>query len=270
MGKSFETIVAQVTAPGGTLTAAAALSGNSLTIRNGNKPAELVSVWGRHQAVGNARITSPLMHDTSVGITYRHASMAGAAPRIAIPSLRARQKFEAQDTLSVSISGSATAGDIEQVCLSLFYPDLPGVDGLFIDHAGLTRRLRNLYSATIALATVATGQYGTAEGIVSDMDSIKANTEYAVLGVTMDSVSSAWTGVRLVGPDWGNLGICVPALDPVAGEPAWFVSLSDATGLPCIPVFNSANKAVTTVQAFGDENAVTGTSLSVLLAELSK
>lgn len=269
MGKAFETVTAQVTAPGSTLTLATALTGNSMVIRNGNKPAELVTAWGQHQGAGNVRLTSPLMHDNTVGITWRHYGGVNNPPAMALNPSRSRQKLEAQDTLSLSISGSATAGDIEQVSVTLFYSDLPGVDGSFIDSAALTRRMKNLYSSVSSLAVVTTGQYGTAEGIVSDMDSLKANTEYAVLGIGGDTTSYGWTGVRLVGPDWGNLGICVPSLDVVNGALSWFVDMSDATGLPCIPVFNSANKAVTTVAAYGNEN-MTALSISVLLAELSR
>lgn len=41
----------------------------------------------------------------------------------------------------------------------------------------------------------------------------------------------------------------------------------DELGLPCIPVFNSSNRATTFVDAAGNENATTY-SLGVLLAEL--
>ena len=87
------------------------------------------------------------------------------------------------------------------------------------------------------------------------IDNFKANTDYALLGIMVDTRVGV---VRIQGVDVGNLGIGVP------GEPTqrhvyanFFERLSNATGKPCIPVFNSANKAGILVDATGNQAAIT-------------
>lgn len=248
MGKALEVITVQATAPGaGALFLAAA--GNSLTIRDTVQPAWLAAVWGRRQTVGFFRLTSPLLHDAVVGVQMG----LGSSGEIRVQHVGCYQRLYAQDTLVAFGSGSAVAGDIEQNSFLVAYEDLPGVDGYFIDEAELDRRADDLYAFqnTLALGTV--GGYSGSELINAEQDQLKANTDYAILGWTIQV--GALT-VRYIGQDWGNLGVGGPAQPSDDTSERWFVKLSRECGMPLIPVFNSSNKSSLFIDGATDENGV--------------
>jgi hypothetical protein len=138
----------------------------------------------------------------------------------------------------------------------LYYEDLPGVSGRFIDNdllnsAGLNRIGQEVSVTTTAASGAYTGQVA----INSTNDNFKANTDYALLGALVDTRVGT---VRIQGVDTGNLGLGIP------GEPTqrhvmsnWFQRLSVAYKVPLIPVFNSANKSAILVDATGHTAAVT-------------
>lgn len=241
MGKALELITVRATAPS-TGAAFAAISGNSLTVRNSRGTARILAGWQTAQTAGFRRITSPLLHDGTVGM-----QMCGGVGATIYPFLG--QKVEPQDTLSVYGTGSATAGDMEFASLLIHYPDLAGVDGRFIGVAELERRKESILAVPSTIATPTTGEYGVAEAINAEADQFKANTDYALLGATVQVGAAA---IRWVGPDFGGLGVGMPGLKMERAD--WFVWLSEHYGLPCIPVINSANRAMTMVDAVVDEN----------------
>lgn len=257
MGRAIEIITAQATAPGATFTAMAAVTGNSLTVRETRKSVQMVSLFQSRQAAGGTRITSPLMHDNTIAVQLLGSTAAKPFVIMAAP-----QQLFAQDTLSVQATGSATAGDIELSSYLNIYEDLPGVDGNFIDVATLKRRGVNIFANTISIATGTAGGYSGSVAVNSAQDVFKANTDYALLGYTV-SVNAAHA-VRYSGPDWGNLGVGGPAFAQNAGDRTddWFVKLALMYGR-CIPVMNSANKGITTIDAAQDENGGDPTVTSI-------
>jgi len=266
MGRALETITVFATAPN-TGAAGAAATGNSLTIRNTDKPAWLLAISGLQQATaGFNRLTSPQLHDTTTGIQVQFAASQASEFSLWTP-----QRLYSQDTLTDTISGSNTAGDIETRQLLVAYDDLPGVDANLIDVATLRKRIDSLYSVPISLTAVATGQYGTAAAVNASADQFKANREYAVLGIAGTATGVA--GVRISGPDLGNLGIVTPSLplETDASE-GWWPKTAMRAQWPTIPVFNSANKALTFLQSVGNENAATftGTLLMALLSDTGR
>jgi hypothetical protein len=249
MGRALELITFQATAPGSTPAAASALTGDSGTIRNAIKKQRLLAAWAQRQTQGLTRITSPLLHDNARGIQYLTNSGITDICIIDAPF----QELVAQDTLSVAISGSATAGDIEQSAMLIQYDDLPGIDGNFIDAATLARRAVARFSVTVTLTAVATGQYSTAAAINATEDYFKANTEYAIVGVQGSALCTSY-GVRA--PDWGNLRIGMfGGINKGETTNNWFKILSMNGGGQCIPVFNSSNKGSVLCDFSDDENA---------------
>lgn len=250
MGKALELISFQATAPAAGAPMVA-VAGNSLTLRDSRAPLWLVAFWQRRQASGFTRLTSPLLHDAVVGIQCVGPIGNTLHVRNSI------QRLFTQDALTAFGSGSAVAGDIEQSCILAAYEDLPGVNSNLIDEAELLRRGEEIYSWTNTLALGTTGGYSGAEAVNSEQDQFKANQEYAIIGYQVSVTAAA---VRWVSSDFGNLGVGGPA-PAGAGEFSfmthnWFVGLSNFSGMPLIPVFNSSNKALTLVDGLTDENGV--------------
>ena len=215
MGTALEVISGFTTAAGATQTALTMATGDSLTIRATlpEKKVWLLNAWVDAQAAGVVRIRSPKMHDAVHGIRMR-TTISEAKPLLPYD---VNQRLYAQDVLTVDLSGSATAGDIETVVLLLYYEDLPGIAARLISGPEVDRRI-----------------------VIS------------------------WKGA-----DTGNLRVGGPG-DELARQMTaeWFVRLSRLTGMPMIPVFNSANKAAITVEVASDENAASPKVTSIF-AELA-
>lgn len=264
MGRAIELITVQATAPGTSFTAFSAVSGNSLTVRDTGKPVNMLSLFSTRQGAGAIRITSPVMHDTSVGLQL----LCSSANRSMITFDSYPQPMQSQDVPTVTGTGSATAGDIESSSYILLYDDLPGVDGRFADWQTVERRVRNIFSNSITVATGTAGGYSGSVAVNSAQDQFKANTDYALLGYTVSS--NACHAVRFVGTDWGNLGVGGPGFLQSANDRTdnWFVQLSHAFGRT-IPIMSSVNKGLTTIDCAQDENG-TDPVVTITWAELGR
>lgn len=263
MPPALDTITSTGTAIGATLVATTIASGDSFTIKNAplNSDVFLLNFWTDNQVAGSVRIRSPKLHDNVDAIRAR-TEIGVLEPLLpwGVP-----QRLYPQDTEIVELAGSAVAGDIESVVQLVYYADLPGQSGRFITPDVLKQRMKNYFGNRIAITLGTTAGYNGARAINADVDLMKANTDYAVLGMTTDVETAA---LCLRGPDTGNLRVSVP------GEPGikhvanhWFRRLSIGYGLPLIPVINSANKGGTLIDCVNDENGGTA-NLTIWLAEL--
>lgn len=239
-------------------------AGDSLTIRNTDpsKLVRLISAFTTQQTAGILQITSPKMHDNVRG--YHAINKAAIAQQLW--PFGTFQRVYPQDTLGVTQSGSNTAGDIEMGSLLVYYDDLSGINGRFIDRPTLNKRGLNLMTSKNTLALGTAGGYSGSQALNTTDDLMKANTDYALVGYTVDVLAGC---VGYKGPDTGNLrvgGPCDPAQHMVTSQ--WFSFLSDWFGTAMIPVFNSANKAGTFIDGTQDENGadVIVTSIFVELA----
>lgn len=262
--KAMELISGQVTAPSTTFTALTVNAGNSLTVRNAAPDSEilLLSIWGKHQTAGNIRVRSPQLHDNVQGIRLFDIA---ANPLPLYPN-GAKQKLNAQDTLIVEVTGSATAGDIETAHLLVWYEDLPGINGRFITEEEMNARGVDILAVENTLSTGTAGGYSGQEAINAEFDLFKANTDYALIGYQCSIVCGA---VRWLGSDVGNLGIGGPGnISEKLTTGRWFADLAALYKRPMIPVFNSANKNAILIDCHEDENGADPliTSLFVELA----
>lgn len=258
-GIALELLTGFVTAPSTTQTALAMNTGNSLTIRNTalNSNIRLLSAWADAQVRGILRIRSPKLHDNVQGI--RLDTKANTIQPLLGP--RYSQALYPQDNLTVDLSGSATASDIETACLLVRYDDLPGQAGRFLMPDQVRQRQVNIVTVENSLATGTAGGYSGEEAINADFDLLQANTDYALLGYIVAPVAGQTDGgcacVRWRGADTGNLGVGGPGCDT---DPfitmRWFEWLSEQSGQPCIPIFNSANRAGILLDASQDENGL--------------
>lgn len=260
----MELISGKATAPGATLTALTMAAGNSLTVRNTalNTDIRMIQMWAENNAAGIFRIRSPKLHDNVQGIRYR----IDATDPVGLFPPGAWQKLTPQDTLIAEISGSATGGQIEQGQFLVWYSDLPGSNARLANWADIRNRIVNYLTVEVAVTPGATGGYSGQVPINSTFDLLQANTDYAILGGTVDVRCAA---VRITGPDFANFGVGFPGFMPDRGVSArWFKVLNETLGVPCIPVFNSANKFGTLVDIVQDQtgNAV---NTNIIVAQLA-
>jgi len=247
-----ELISWSATAPGAAGAAAAALTGDSLTIKNnrGVSGPRIIDLWAMQQTSGFQQVTFPTGHDTTRG--YRYGVEAGdtysrLCAGLSIP-------ITAQETMTVTIAGSATAGDVELGCALVHYPDLPGIDARTLTWAQLNDRYEKLTTLYVSMTGAAAGYTG-AELINADSDLLLANRDYALLG---GSTTVDCAAVVLQGPDTGNAKIAFPGADQDTDEVSqYFCGLARAQDRSLIPVINSGNKNSTYISIVQDENNVT-------------
>ena len=262
---ALELISGYVTAPDTTETAITSNNSTSKTIRNFQLGrAFLVAAWANGQAVGYVKIFSPRMHDNSNGFQFQ---LADASNSLCWP-IGQPQEVYAQDTLTIKKTGSATAGDIENVGALVYYEQY--TEGRFITLKELNNRrlqvlaLRNSFTALVA------GEFhaGTALSAVTSGDILIANTDYAVLGASFsqsDTTNLGAHALTIQGPDTGNLPVGLPLIEKISQD--FFVRMSKAYDAAMIPVFNSANKGGTLLKVNNDENANT-IIVTLFLAQL--
>lgn len=248
---AIETIGISATAPS-TGAAGAAVAGDSLRIRDAAKAALIAIAGSRQNTAGGAlRITSPLLHDNVVGI--RSIFNVGPATE---NRLAAMQELSPQDTLTMTVVGSGTAGDVEQSMISVYYEGLAGVAANLISDTELARRAVELYQPLLTLAA------GTAEGwtgstnLAATESALKANREYAWIGISAVPDTDAMA-FGLVSPDWGNLRIAVPILNDVNAQTAYHVKQAKRLGIRAIPVLNASQVANITATILQTENNTT-------------
>lgn len=266
MPPALDTVTAFGTAINTTLAALTIAAGDSFTIKNAapNSDIYLLNLWADVQLAGQVRVRSPKFHDNVDAIRSR-TRINNLEPLLPWGQ---PQRLYAQDTEIVELAGSSTAGDIESVVQLIYYADLPGQSARFLDPTALRQRGRNYFGNRLAITVGSTAAYTGARAINADVDLLKANTDYAVLGMTSDIRVGA---ICLRGPDTGNLRVSCPGGADVQGSMkrygTWFRDLSFAYGMPLIPIINSANKGGTLIDVVGDENGGTS-NVTVWLCEL--
>ncbi len=271
MPRILDTITGFVTAPGAAFTAWTLATGDSLAVRaampNGN--IWLVGAWAWNQVAGVMRVRSPRLHDNVQGIRMR-TPVNLVQNKIPLRLTGgAAQKLFTQDTLIVEQTGSAVGGQIETGSLLLWYDDVPGVAGRFIDQATLKKNGVNIMEQEVTVTTGVGGGYtgGVAINSQAGTDDWKANTDYAMVGGVTDSRLAT---ITIKGVDTGNVRVGFPGeLSEPDETQNWFASMAAATGLPMIPVLNSQNKGAITVEGVSQQVAVTAV-ITLILVELAQ
>jgi len=260
----LETIGYATTAPS-TGAAAAALAGDSLTIKNalpGSKIYLLAHVADK-QAAGSEQVIHSSGHDTTRGYRVRAAA---SEVRNLLP-WGFWEELKPQELLSITTIGSATGGDVETGLLWVWYENLPGIAGHFLTAEEVWDKVIKLLTVQMSLTTTTGPNWTGAEALNAESDLLLPNRNYALIGATCD-VECAGIGVR--SPDFGNVRVAVPGHDTAHDiTSSWFTRLSEQTGLACVPVLNSGNRANTLIDAAQDENA-TAVTASLILGLLSE
>lgn len=259
-----EIISFSATAPGATGVAGTALTGDSLTIRAARPGSKIVllNMWGDFQAAGFMQVIAPSFSDTTRAIRAMVplSEVANLLPWVA------PQMANPQELLSTTIAGSATAGDVESGSIWIWYEDVPGLNGRYLDIDGVNSRAVRTVTVANTITTTAGPGYSGSQALNAGSDLLRPNTDYAVLGAVI-RVECLCLGVR--SPDWSNVRVGIPGneLRPEYTS-NWFADASYELGLPLIPILNTGNKAAIFLDAAQDENA-TAVPFSLNLVELS-
>jgi len=259
----IELLTATATAPGAAGAAAAAVAGDSLTVKNSNasRSVLMAAVWATLQATaGFAQIAFPSAHDTTRGF---RCGVPLSSTELLMP-MGLTMKPRPQELLSITLAGSATAGDVEQLSALMFYEDLPGISQRLMSAQEVDSKAKRITTVEASIVSAAGPGYSGTELINADSDLLKANTDYAVMGITTRSrVHAVW----LQGPDTGNVKVGSPGMQRFEIASQFFMLMSRVHGIKSVPVINSGNKASTNIGVHTDENA--GTFVATLhLAEL--
>lgn len=249
MAKHIELITAAFTAAVAGGSAAAALAGDTLTVKNG-KEIDIIAAWQTNQTAGFGQLIFPSAHDTTRG--FRANVPVGVNPSL-FP-FGTQMRVEAQETLAPLIAATAVAGDVENVSFLLRYKDSPGMDAHLITPEEVERRVEKWTTIENSLASTAGPSYGTPETFIADSDLLKANRSYAIVGMTPRTAVHA---VYVQTPDGGNVRFGCPGILRQEITSQWFMLLSRLHREPLVPVFNSAGKGNCFVGVVTDENAGT-------------
>jgi hypothetical protein len=246
------TVAATAAATAGT--AATALAGDSLTIKNANrsKSVDILAMWQTNQTAGFSQLVYPSAHDTSRG--YRAAAAIGVNTGVLPFGMKLR--LNPQEVLAPTIGATAVAGDVENLAMLIRYEDMPGINARMITPSQLWQRTEKLTTIDQSLASTAGPSYGTEELINADAgsDLLLANRDYAVMGMASRTTVHS---INLRGPDLGNVRIACPGVLRQELTSQWFVALAKMHSEPLIPVINSGNRAATFMGVCTDENAGT-------------
>lgn len=237
MGKAFELLVGSETVAGaGVRTAINMFAGNSNTLRAAAEGSaiSLLSAWGDFTTNGDYQIRSPLMHDNVMGFT---APIQAVTPYPTWP-MGIVQPLFSHDVLSLMVS-STGANDDKAMGLLVHYDDLPGADAQLISGDEVRGRTQHVLTIFNTLGADAFGAWQGEESLNADNDLLKSGRKYALLGGIADRVG---TCIRWRSSDWANLGVGVPVPNTNPGLSSnYFVALSDATGIPLVPVIDADN-----------------------------
>jgi len=258
---AIDTLTGYASAPSSTPTALTMSSGDSLTVKNSPAGAFLTNVWGLQQTTaGTIRIGSGRIHNLTDAMQFK-TPLAVCKPYL---PMEFGQPLFSQDTLTVDITGSATAGDLEIVVLQLYYPLLPGSEQNLAGYADLKNQIVNLLALPVAITAGTSGGWSGAAALNASYNRMKANVTYALLGVETDVVQAA---ISVRGPDTGGLRCGAPGTrntDQPSMNNGWFVANSKALGVPFIPRINGANQGSTFVEVANDENAASPNAILIL------
>lgn len=263
---AIDTIAAYQGTVASAITAAGVMAtGDPAAIRNFPDTASceiLQAFYDDVTAANPWRVRSPYLHDNVRGIQMYPGA---TTPQRQLPT-KFRQKLQAQDQLTFEIATAAATGKA-LAALMLYYSQLPGAASRLYNPGDIQGNVVNIKPVSVAIGSGANtaGQWLDTL-LTTTEDLLHANKDYAVLGITFDQAVAC---IAIKGMDTGNLRVSAPgSLAPVYSA-EYFSWLSEQTGLPCIPVINSANKGSTYVSIIS--SAATGAAgvAQVILAELA-
>ena len=274
MGAALETITAYASPAGttaGTYVALTPQSGQSLTIRATptDQAGEILAPFASCGLASYVQLKSARMHDQTIGCTFLAQINTTATAVSYLAGLDWDEPAWNTDVLTFQFTPVATNTNTVPVFggFSIYYPSLGGINQNMMTWAQV-KSYENASAKTglhyvswvVAASGATAGHLGAAVAINNVNDQFKANHSYALLGYNTNTSCGA---VIISGTDTGNLYVGgVGSLNP-AETRNYFVDLSLAQGIPCIPIIQANNKGGTFV--YVADPATTSTNFEVQL-----
>lgn len=250
---------------GSTLAAGVMATGDSATIRNFPQPGAAQLVDAFYDDVTSPqpwRVRSALLHDNVRGIQF---TPGAAAPSNILPGFT-QQPLQAQDLLTFELSTAAATGKAVGV-LSIYYPQLPGTMSRLYNPGDVDPLIVNIKPLYVAIGSGANTAGQWYDLVITTTENLlKANTDYAVLGIVFDQAVAA---IAVKGPDTGNLRCAVGGGSNNPYGAAYFWRKSLEAQLPLIPVINAANAGATFVSVMSSAATGAAGTAQLILAQLA-
>jgi len=221
-----------------------------------------LAVFGQSSVATLMRINSARMHDQVVGTEFALPIYSAATAPGIVSGVDYEEPIWNTDILSVAFTTLSTAGFTGLCGFTNYYPSLGGIQQNMMTFAQVESYVNpaaktGLHYVSWVTPTIGgtVGVIGAGTAINATNDQFKANHSYALLGYLTPTAVGM---VQFSGTDTGNLLVGGPGSPDPKVTSQYFVDLSLATGLACIPIIQANNKGNTFVY-LTDTHATSGT-----------
>lgn len=208
-----------------------------------NPPASIQAAWAFTSTAADITIHSPRMHDDIQAVHFRAQA---TTPDVLVLEGFSQIMYSQDVPIVTSTYAAAPAsGAAENFDYLVYYPNLGGGNQRLVPWAQIAPLVQHYLGIKVSPISSATaGAFGAPVLLNSTEDLTKANSWYAVLGYE-PSISA--TSIAMFGPDTSNYLYGGPATLNLTTTRRWFWWLEYTSGIPSIPVINSANKGSTNI-----------------------
>lgn len=261
MGLAVDTVAFYKDAAGATGGAAAAVTGDSLTVRNfaGTATAKLIGLFRETGTAGFVQLTSPRLANSTTGIKV----YTDESPAVEMYPAVAQQPLYSGDVLTAKVAGKGLTG-VTLAGLQVYYSTLTGAAARLHMWGDISGVIANVFTQSVAVAEGAASSWHTRLANHT-ADLMKADTTYALLGYT---TSLAVCMVALRAQETSTLRVAGPGTTITSDTSDYFVARSTKLGLPFIPVVNANNRGNIQVSVIANA-ATVAAKVSLIWAELS-
>jgi hypothetical protein len=261
MPRALQTIAGFFTAGAAGTNIVTPAAGDTFTVPSFalSSQAYLENIYASGATVDFIRVRSPRLHDANQGLRL----WVGSTPRRSMLPYGMNETLYPSDTPTVEID--ATGAGSNGVLATYGFTDLPGVSPRLAMWADVQPRIVHVMGCEVDVTSGAIGTWGASSAINSSFDNFEAGADYAWLGYSM---SVACLGIAMTGKDTGNLKIGGPGASDDYESTNFFITMSNESGRPCIPIIAANNKGSTVLQNV-DVAAATATKVTLLLAQLA-